>query len=457
MLDSSLNLKQLKHVHFIGIGGVSMSALAMMLKNQNISVSGSDFHISPTTQYLSEQGIPVAFGHSPENIPAQTDLVVYTAAIAADNPEYLAAKERGIPEISRAKLLGRIMQEYSRSIAVSGTHGKTTVTSMLSHILLAAGTDPTITVGAYLNKLNANYRIGNSEYFLLEACEYCNSFHNFFPTVSIILNVAADHLDFFKNLAAIRASFHQFGLNTKDTIILHSSLLAMPDLTKGWTQKLVTFDQDGDYHAKNFSYQDSGAPEFDAFYRDKLLGHIRLSVFGLHNVSNALAAIAAADTLGIPFAAIATGLAEFHGADRRFQKKGSFAGIDVYDDYAHHPEEIAATLAAAEQIPHKRLWLIFQPHTYSRTKLLFNDFVAVLQKPDFLILADIYAAREQNTYGIHAKDLAAAVSVHNPNTCYLESFDEIENFVLEHAQPGDLLITMGAGDIYLVGEALLSF
>ena len=457
MSDSQLDLKSLKHVHFIGIGGVSMSALAMMLKNQNISVSGSDFHVSPTTQYLSEQGIAVAFGHSPENIPAETDLVVYTAAIAGDNPEYLSAKERGIPEISRAKLLGRIMQEYSKSIAVSGTHGKTTVTSMLSHILLAGNTDPTITVGAYLDKLAANYRIGNSEYFLLEACEYCNSFHNFFPSISIILNVSEDHLDFFKDLKAIQASFHQFGLNTRDAIILHSSLLAVPALTEGWTQKLISFDQGGDYHAKNFAYQANGAPEFDAYYHDRLLGHIQLSVFGLHNVSNALAAIAAADTLGIPFAAVEKGLAEFHGAARRFQKKGTFAGIDVYDDYAHHPEEIAATLQAAEKLPHKRLWLIFQPHTYSRTKLLFDDFVAVLQKADVLILADIYAAREKNTYNIHSQDLAAAISVHNPNTHYFESFDEIENFVLEHAEPGDLLITMGAGDIYFVGEALLSF
>lgn len=458
MLDSHpLELKKLKHVHFIGIGGVSMSALAMMLKNQNISVSGSDFHVSPTTQYLSEQGVTVAFGHNPDNIPPETDLVVYTAAIAGDNPEYLAAQKRGIPEISRAKLLGRIMQEYAKSIAVSGTHGKTTVTSMLSHILLAADTDPTITVGAYLNKLAANYRIGNSEYFLLEACEYCNSFHNFFPAVSIILNISEDHLDFFKDLKAIQASFHQFGLNTKDVIILHSSLLAVPALTEGWTQKLISFDQGGDYHAENLRYQTDGTPEFDAFYRDRLLGHIQLSVFGRHNVSNALAAIAAADTLGIPFTAVQNGLAEFRGADRRFQKKGSFAGIDVYDDYAHHPEEIAATLQAAEKLPHKRLWLIFQPHTYSRTKLLFDDFVSVLQKPDFLILADIYAAREKNTYGIHSKDLANAVSVHNPNAYYLESFDEIENFVLEHAEPGDLLITMGAGDIYFVGEALLSF
>lgn len=452
-----IELKKIKHAHFIGIGGVSMSALAMMLKNMNISVSGSDFHVSPTTQYLSEQGIHVAFGHAAENVPENTDLVVYTAAIAKDNPEYLYAKTKGIAELSRAKLLGRIMQEYRKSIAVSGTHGKTTVTSMLSYVLMAADLDPTITVGAYLDKLKANYRIGNSDYFLLEACEYCNSFHNFFPNLAIILNISADHLDFFKDLDDIFDSFHHFGENTKDLLILHSSLVGNSRLTDGLNARILSFGENGDYHAENICYKEQGTPEFDVYHGEHLLGHIALSVFGKHNINNALSVIAAADCLGIPFPAIAAGLAEFQGADRRFQKKGSFAGIAVYDDYAHHPEEIAATLDAIAKVPHNKVWLIFQPHTYSRTKLLFDDFVQVLSKADNLILTDIYAAREKNTYSISSKDLAEAISVHNPNTYYLESFDEIENFILSQAEPGDMLITMGAGDVYYIGEALLSF
>lgn len=452
-----IELKKLKHVHFIGIGGISMSALAMMLKNMGISVSGSDFHVSPTTQYLSEQGIAVAFGHAPENVPTNTDLIVYTAAIAEDNPEYLYAKNHGIAELSRAKLLGQIMAEYQKSIAVAGTHGKTTVTSMLSCILMAAELDPTITVGAYLDALKANYRIGNSDYFLLEACEYCNSFHNFFPNISIILNVSEDHLDFFKNLADIEDSFHQFENNTQDLLILHASLLDRPRLANDLTAKIISFGEGGDYHADNVRYQANGAPEFDVFHQNNELGHIALSVFGNHNIANALAAIATADSLGIPFSAIAQGLSEFHGAERRFQLKGNFAGIAVYDDYAHHPEEIAATLEAIKQVPHNKLWLIFQPHTYSRTKLLFEEFVQVLSTADNLILADIYAAREKNSYGISSKDLADAIRVHNPSTNYFETFDEIENFILSQAEPGDMLITMGAGDIYFVGEALLHF
>lgn len=451
-----LDLKKLKHVHFIGIGGVSMSALAMMLKNMGISVSGSDFHITTTTQYLTQRGIPVAFGHASENIPVNTDLIVYTAAISPDNPEYLYAKAQSIPEISRAKLLGRIMEEYKHSIAVSGTHGKTTVTSMLSHILLAGQLDPTITVGAYLDKLQANYRIGNSDYFLMEACEYCNSFHNFFPNLSIILNISEDHLDFFKDLADIERSFHRFGQNTKEVVVIHSALKNNQQVLKDLNAKIISFGPEGDYQAHNINYQANGTPEFDVYHGKSLLGHINLSVFGHHNISNALAAIAASDYLGIPFVAIAQGLAEFHGADRRFQRKGSFAGISLYDDYAHHPEEIAATLEAVAQVPHHRLWLIFQPHTYSRTKLLFDDFVQVLSKVDNLILADIYAAREKNIYGISSKDLADAIRVQNPNTYYFNSFDLIENFILTQAEPGDMLITMGAGDIYFLGQSLLN-
>lgn len=451
-----VELKSIQNAHFIGIGGVSMSALAMMLKNMGISVSGSDFHISPTTQYLSEQGIPVSFGHSAENIPANTDFVVYTAAIAKDNPEFQYAVANQITCISRAKLLGQIMEEYQKSIAVSGTHGKTTVTSMLSHILTAADVDPTITVGAYLDKLKANYRIGNSEYFLLEACEYCNSFHNFFPNTSIILNISEDHLDFFKDLADIHNSFHQFGKNTKENLVVNAELLSVPALLDGLDLNIISFGKGGDYHAENISYQVSGAPSFDVFHKKDFLMRIELSVFGEHNILNALAAIAAAHTLDIPATAMQEGLKEFRGAERRFQHKGNLAGIEIYDDYAHHPEEIASTLAAVKNLPHKNLWLIFQPHTYSRTKLLFDDFVKVLSQAENVILTDIYAAREKNTYQISSKDLFEAIHVHNPNSYYFETFDEIENFVLEQAIPGDMLITMGAGDVYFIGESLLS-
>ena len=454
-----INFNQPVHVHFIGIGGISMSGLAEILLEEHFTISGSDARVSDLTRHLEHMGVTVYYGQAASNIKEGVDLVVYTAAIREDNPEFLRARELNIPMMSRAELLGQIMDNYENSIAIAGTHGKTTTTSMISQILLAAKADPTITVGGILKALDGNLRVGKSNIFVSEACEYTNSFLHFYPKYSIVLNVEAEHLDFFKDIQDIRHSFHQFLSNTKKdgAILLNGEIDNYKELTEGLPTEVITFGltDSCDYHPADITFNEKACASFTAMHHDTPVMKVSLNVPGMHNVSNALAAIALALDLKIPVEAIVAGLSAFGGADRRFQYKGTVDGITVIDDYAHHPTEIRATLTAAKNYPHKRLVLVFQPHTYSRTKAFLNDFADVLSLADVVVLADIYAAREKNTYGISSKDLLEVLEKKGTDCHYFPSFEEIEKFLLKNCMNGDLLITMGAGDIVNVGEHLL--
>ena len=446
-------------VHFIGIGGISMSGLAEILHDRGFKVSGSDMKASLLTEHLESLGISVQFPQKSENIVPGIELCVYTAAISEDNPEFQEVKRQNIPMMSRAELLGRIMKNYKEAINVSGTHGKTTTTSMIGEILMEAQMDPTITVGGMMKDIGGNLRVGKSDVFLAEACEYTNSFLSFFPTIEVVLNVEEDHLDFFKDINDIRASFRKFieklpenGILIFNKDIPHAEFF-LEDLPG---RKIITFGhQDADYTANFISYDHFARPSFTLFENGEDRGLVTLGVTGEHNIYNSLSAIAVARAIGIPLETIKKGLMEFSGTDRRFQLKGEVNGFTIIDDYAHHPQEIAATIATAKKYPHKKLWVAFQPHTYSRTLALMDDFAGALSQADEIILADIYAAREKNTVGVTSDDLRKLMLSQNTNVYYIPDFPSIEEFILSHLQEGDLLITMGAGDIVEVGEHLL--
>lgn len=454
-----INFEKPIHVHFIGIGGISMSGLAEVLLEEHFTVSGSDNKRSPLTEKLEKAGARIFYGQKASNIIEGIDVVVYTAAIHEDNEEYHAAVEKGLPMLTRAQLLGQLMTNYDIPIAVSGTHGKTTATSMLSHILLAGELDPTISVGGILKAIDGNIRVGNSEIFLTEACEYTNSFLEFFPKIGVILNIDEDHLDFFKDLEDIRHSFRRFAelLPEDGTLVINGEIERLDELTDGLKCKVVTYGPDSsmDYSATNISHDKYGDASFDFVKGGIFVSRISLSVNGDHNVSNALAALAVADILNIPVATSAEGLKEFHGTNRRFEKKGEVNGFTIIDDYAHHPTEIAASLTAARHYPHREIWCVFQPHTYTRTKALFPEFVEALSHTDHVILADIYAARETDTLGVSSEDIAKELCARGVDAYYFSSFKEIEDFCLRKCKKDDLLITMGAGDVVNIGEELL--
>lgn len=454
-----LDFEQPIHIHFIGIGGISMSGLAEILHEAHFTISGSDAKESDLTKHLSELGMQIFYGQKASNIIEGIDLVVYTAAISENNTEYMCAKEKGLPMLSRAELLGQIMDNYQNSIAVAGTHGKTTTTSMISQILLEAKKDPTITVGGILKAIDGNLRVGKSDVFISEACEYTNSFLNFRPKYSIILNIEEEHLDFFKDIHDIRNSFHSFAKNTKENgaIIINGDIEDYEKIIESLPAKVITYglSKACDFYPANISFDEKACASFTAMHHDEKIMDVKLSVPGMHNVSNALSAIALALDLKISKEDILAGLAAFGGANRRFQYKGAVDGVTILDDYAHHPTEIKATLSAADKYPHKRLVLVFQPHTYSRTKAFLDDFAEVLSMADVVVLADIYAAREKNTFGISSRNILEKLKERGTECYYFPSFNEIENFLLKNCINGDLLITMGAGDIVNVGEHLL--
>ena len=446
-------------VHFIGIGGISMSGLAEILLEEGFHISGSDAKESALTDALEKKGARIYYGQRASNISDSTDVVVYTAAIHPDNPEFARAKELGIPMLTRAELLGQIMRNYDTPIAVAGTHGKTTTTSMLSHILLKGDCDPTISVGGILPAIGGNIRVGQSETFLTEACEYTNSFLSFFPKISIILNMDADHLDFFKDIDDIRRSFRRFAelLPADGTLIINADTPEYQSITEGLSCQVITYglENNADYTASDITYDEFGHASFHVKYKGSDLGRCSLKVPGSHNVSNALSAVAAGRLLNLPWEVIAEGLLSFTGTDRRFQYKGTVGGVTIIDDYAHHPTEIEATLKAAANYPHRKVWCVFQPHTYTRTKALLPEFAQALTLADHVVLADIYAARETDTLGISSEDLADRIRELGTPCEYFPTFDEIENFLLENCTQGDLLITMGAGDVVNIGEQLL--
>lgn len=446
-----------KKIHFIGIGGISMSGLAEIMLERGYMVSGSDMKSSEITNRLSKQGAEIHIGHNASNI-YNADLVVYTAAVASDNSELVEAKNRNIPIMDRAEFLGHIMLGHKYNVAVSGTHGKTTATSMISHIVLEAKLDPTILVGGELDIINGNVRFGSSEYFIAEACEYKGSFLKFYPTTGVILNIDADHLDYYKDIDDIAAAFKRFSeLIPEDGYLVGyaEDERVMGIISNAKCRTLSYGINKGDITARNINYDDRGCASFDAFKGDAKLFSVKLGVPGKHNILNALASICTALGLGINAEFIINGLQNFRGTHRRFEVKGNKDGITVVDDYAHQPTEIKATLSAAKNFPHKKIYCVFQPHTYSRTIKLFNEFTDAFFDTDMLVLADIYAAREKDTGEINSTLLGDSIRKKGVPCVNFHSFTEIVEYLKKSLQPGDLLITVGAGDIYRVGEMFL--
>jgi UDP-N-acetylmuramate--alanine ligase len=450
-----------KKCHFVGVGGVSMSPLAEILHGMDIYITGSDMHENRAIQDLRALGVIVTIGHVETNI-SEADYIIRTAAAREDNVEIQAARERGIPVFERAQAWGYIMRKYKDAICISGVHGKTTTTSMVSHILLAADTDPTIMIGGTLPVLESGCRVGKGDIIVVESCEYYNSFHNFFPTVAVVLNIDSDHLDFFKDLDDLKCSFCKFVslVPSRGSVVCNGDNFNTMDALAKSDKELITFGfgeracvSDKPIRVRGINVSVGGrTPSMDVLFDGKLVCKIKLRIPGKHNLENALAAAAACLCVGISPSAIEEGLFGYTGVGRRFEYKGSFNGADIYDDYAHHPNELQALLNAVETLnAYKRVILAFQPHTYSRTKALFDDFVRELKRPDIVFLAEIYAAREKNDVGISSGAIADAIS----GARYISDFSVLTDEVRSIAREGDIILTVGAGDIFKVGEQLV--
>ncbi|MGK0466931.1 UDP-N-acetylmuramate--L-alanine ligase [Clostridium sp.] len=447
-----------KKVHFIGIGGIGMSGLAEILIKNGYKVSGSDMKLSHITNKLKEHGARICIGHNTYNI-VDADLVVYTAAISPDNPEYIKAMELNLPLMDRAQFLGSIMKGHKYNVAVSGTHGKTTTTSMIAHIILNEDVDPTILVGGELDAIGGNVLAGNGDYFITEACEYKESFLKFFPSIGTILNIDADHLDYYRDIDHIKDAFKKF----INIIPAEGYLVANIDdknvkniLENNYDCNILTYGiNEGTLKAKNIRYNELACATFDAYKDDKFLFQINLNVPGQYNVLNSLASIATSLILGFSENSIVRGLSSFTGTHRRFELKGSKDGVTVIDDYAHHPTAIKAALSAAKNYPHNKIYCVFQPHTYSRTQSLFEDFSGSFYDMDSLILADIYAAREKDTGVVSSTMLGDRIREKHVDCLNIHSFEEIVHHLKSVLKTGDMLITMGAGDVNIVGEMYL--
>jgi len=460
------NLNDPKHVYFIGIGGISMSGLAELLLSKGFTVSGSDMKCSELTTRLEEKGATIYYDQSVSHIGEDTQIVVYTAAVRAGNADLDYATANGIPTLSRAELLGLVMKTYECPIAISGTHGKTTTTSMVSEILLKAGTDPTLSIGGMLPSIGGNFRIGGGKHFVTEACEYTNSFLHFYPLLGIILNIDADHLDFFKDLNDIRNSFREFAklIPEEGLLIINGDIPNLHKFILDLKCRIITVghDESSDYYAKDVVLDENAHATYTVMKHGEEEGRrCSLGVPGMHNVYNSLAAIALSDYLGIDDNIVINALKEFGGSKRRFEYKGDRLTADktghfhIYDDYAHHPTEIKATIQTALKVPHNELWVIFQPHTYTRTKALMTDFAEALAPADHVILTDIYAARETDDLGISSATLVKHVRSHGTECHHISDFGAIEKFVSQNCTNDDMLITMGAGDVVKIGDALI--
>ena len=456
-----MDLKSFKHIHFLGIGGIGVSGIAQVMNSRGVKVSGSDMKQSTVTDLLVSEGITVYIGHDAKNVEG-ADLLVYSNAVSMENPEIIRAKELGIPVIARAEALGMLMDEYPVAIAVSGTHGKTTTTSMVSLILEKAKKDPTILVGGILNEFHGNVRVGGHDIIVSEACEYMDSFLSLRPNMEIILNIDSDHLDYFKDIYHIARSFGKFASAVpKDgTVIAYDANPFVKSVIDDLSCNVITFgfNESSDYYAQNIEFDSNGHPSYDLFTKKTgFVDRISLAVPGEHNVANSLAAIAATTCLGVDLDSIKATLESFKGTQRRFDIIGRTQGFTIVDDYAHHPTEIKATLAAAQKLTHKKVWCLFQPHTYTRTLALMDQFADAFADADAVILAEIYAAREKNIYKLSSKVLEEDIKKRHPDkdVRYIGSFEGIADYVCEHAEEGDIVITMGAGDIYKVGEIIL--
>lgn len=453
------DLSNYKHIHLIGIGGISMSAIAETLHNWNHLVTGSDLNQSELTDKLNSHGIQTTIGHNVE-ICKNADLVIYSAAIKEDDPEMLVTKENSIPLISRGDFVGYLTKLYEESICISGTHGKTTTTSMIAICFINAKKDPSIEVGAMLDKINGNYQVGNSEYFIVESCEYQANFLKLFPKTEIILNIDNDHLDFYKTFDNIVKAFQDFALILDENGLLitnadDKNCFALKDIAKS---KFISYgieNEKADFLAKNITFDKNGFGSFDVYQSNKFFYHFELSVAGKHNILNALACIAVCDYYEIDKKVIAESLKSFTGASRRLEYKGSFNDISVFDDYGHHPTEILATAKAIQNKKYHESWVIFQPHTYSRTATHLEAFADTLSEFDHIVLVDIYAAREKNTIGISSKDLLEKVKALGKEAVYLSDFNDVVNYIKSNAKPHDLVLTLGAGTVTQIGPMLV--
>ena len=459
MLENE-TIKKYKHIHMIGIGGTSMSGIAEILLNLGHIVTGSDLYKTSVTENLIKNGINVYYSHNANNIIG-ADLIVYSAAIKKDNPEIVAAQNQHIPILERSEILGELTEMFSKTIAISGTHGKTTTTSMISLCFLEDNKDPSIQVGAEISNLNSNYRVGNSDYFIIEACEYVESFLKFKPKTEIILNIEEDHLDYYTGINHIKATFTKF-INLLPSFgglaIVNGDDINCLDVSKNAKCKVVTYginNTKADFTARNITFDNDAFGEFDVYYKNDFYIHIKLCVPGIHNVSNALACIATCHEHKISKEAIELGLYKFTGACRRFQYKGTFNNICIFDDYAHHPTEISATLNVLNNKKFNKSWVIFQPHTYTRVKAFLNDFANSLLASDNIIVTDIYAAREKDPGDISSKDLVNKIHELGKEATYISDFNDIVSFIKQNAKEDDVVLTLGAGTVTNIGPMLL--
>lgn len=446
-MDTKQNLLDtVKKLHFVGIGGSGMCPMAEILHHKGYILTGSDMNESDTLERIRGYGIPVSMGHRAENI-GDAEVVVYTAACKSDNPELVAAREKGIPTLERSVMLGILTEKFPFSIAVSGTHGKTTTTGMLTQILMEAGKDPSAIIGGKLPLIGGNGRVGKSGCIVCEACEYVDTFLQLHPAVSVLLNIDADHLDYFKTVDNIVKSFHQFATQTSQMLVVNGDDQRVMKSVSGLSgQKIVTFGRSdkNDYYPAELNEEDTACEDFTLMFRGERLGRVNLAVPGEHNMMNAVAAAAAAHSTGADPEAICSALGHFTGVHRRFEVLGKFEGVTVADDFAHHPTELSAVLSSAMRMGYREVWAVFQPHTYSRTYNLLEEFSKALAIPDHLVMTEILAVRESNTYNIHTSDLAAKI----PGSVWFNSFEEIADYVMDHAKSGDLILTLGGGDIY---------
>lgn len=458
MFNFNIDENRGKKVHFIGIGGVSMSALAELLVHEGYIVSGSDSKQSRITDKLVSDGATVYYEHKKENVDG-VDVVVYTDAISLDNEELKAAISQKLDTVGRADFLGAIMKNYDFSIAVSGTHGKTSTTSMITEAIVGDASNPTIMLGGELDKINGNIKLGNRNLFLTEACEYKGNILKYFPTLAIILNIDEDHLDYFDNINHIISTFEGYVENLDEDayLIVNNDDQNSGTLANKTKAKVVTFgiDKIADYTAKNLTFANGGKPCFDIYFKHKKIAHMELSVMGKHNIYNALAAFIACHLYNLDPELISESISAYTGVHRRLEYKGNIDGIEILDDYAHHPTEIKATLNAIRNRYSKDIYCIFQPHTFTRTKLLLNSFAESFTDADKIIITDIYAAREKDYGDIHSRILVDAIVKNGKNAKYIESFEEVESYLLKNAKPGDCIITMGAGDVFKIGENIL--